>query len=75
MLTRSLDLHATSEKPKDKDWINILLEFLKAYVQDSGKALLINTEDHVAYTASLVKSLKDAAADLDTGTFKLFPVV
>lgn len=69
MLTRSLDLHATSDKPKDKEWINVLLEFLKAYVQDLGKALLINQDDHVAYTTSLVNSLRDAASKLDSGVF------
>lgn len=67
MLTRSLDLHENSNKPKDKDWINVLLEFLKAYVQDSGKALLVTKEDHIAYTTSLVKSLSEAAADLESG--------
>ena len=67
MLTRSLDLHATSDKPKDKDWVNVSLEYLKAYVQDMGKVLLIATEDHVAYTESVVKALRQAAEELDAG--------
>ncbi|KAI0093548.1 trafficking protein particle complex subunit 10 [Irpex rosettiformis] len=66
MLTRSLDLHATSEKPKDKDWVNISLEYLKAYVQDMGRDLLISTDDHVAYTASVVKALRLAAEELES---------
>ena len=72
MLTRSLDLQALSDKPKDQEWINVVLEFLKAYVQDLGKALLINQDDHVAYTTSLVKSLRDAASRLQSGLFQPF---
>ena len=67
MLTRSLDLHTTTDKSKDKDWINVSLEYLKAYVQDMGKDLLITTEDHVAYTASVVKALRAAAEELESG--------
>ncbi len=73
MLTRSLDLHATSEKPKDKDWVNVSLEYLKAYVQDMGKALLIATEDHVAYTENIVKALRQAAEELETGMSGVVP--
>ena len=68
MLTRALDLHSETEKPKDRDWILILLDFLKAYVQDLGKALLITKEDHVAYASSLVESLKASAQSLQAGT-------
>lgn len=64
MLTRALDLHAEAQKPQDKDWILVLLEFLKAYVQDLGKALLITKEDHQAYTSSLVNALGDSARSL-----------
>ncbi|KAI0341805.1 hypothetical protein BDW22DRAFT_1377071 [Trametopsis cervina] len=66
MLTRSLDLHATSQKPRDKEWLNVLLDFLKAYVQDLGKALLITTEDHVAYTTSLVGRLRETSESLES---------
>ncbi|KAF7793103.1 hypothetical protein EIP86_004211 [Pleurotus ostreatoroseus] len=64
MLTQALDLHAQSGKPRDRDWILILLEFLKAYVQDMGKSLLTAKEDHVAYASSLVDVLRDAAQAL-----------
>ena len=69
MLTRALDLHAEAEKPRDRDWITLLLEYLKAYVQDLGKALLITKEDHIAYTSSLIGALSDSARTLKTGTF------
>lgn len=71
MLTRALDLHAEAEKPQDREWILVLLEFLKAYVQDLGKALLITKEDHVAYTSSLVDSLKSSALALQAGAIYL----
>jgi trafficking protein particle complex subunit 10 len=67
MLTKSLDLHTESQKTKDADWIHVVLDYLKAYVQDMGKALLITVEDHVAYTSALVKSLREAASDLESG--------
>ena len=68
MLTRALDLHESVEKPHDKDWLSVLLEYLKAYVHDLGKALLITKDDHVAYTSSLVHALRQAAQSLETGS-------
>ena len=67
MLTRALDLHDSVEKPRDRDWLLILLEYLKAYVQYLGKALLITTDDHVAYTSSLVPALRETALALEAG--------
>ncbi|KIP08175.1 hypothetical protein PHLGIDRAFT_88626 [Phlebiopsis gigantea 11061_1 CR5-6] len=66
MLTRALDLHDSAEKPHDRDWLSILLDYLKAYVHDLGRALLITKEDHVAYTSSLVHALRQAASSLET---------
>ncbi len=68
MLIRALDLHSSAEKPKDREWMVVLLEFLKAYVQDLGKALLITKEDHAAYVTSLINGLKDVAHSLQSGT-------
>ncbi|PSR94078.1 hypothetical protein PHLCEN_2v4506 [Hermanssonia centrifuga] len=66
MLIRALDLHSSAEKPKDREWMVVLLEFLKAYVQDLGKALLITKEDHAAYVTSLINGLKDVAHSLQS---------
>ena len=68
MLTRALDLHDSVERPHDRDWLSILLDYLKAYVHDLGKALLITKEDHTSYTASMVHALREAAASLETGS-------
>lgn len=72
MLTRALDLHALVEKPRDRDWLLILLDYLKAYVQELGKALLITKDDHIAYTSSLVHTLREAALAIDSGTIIVF---
>ncbi|KAI0636805.1 trafficking protein particle complex subunit 10 [Trametes polyzona] len=68
MLNRALDIHASAEKPKDREWIHILLHFLRAYVDDMGMDLLLSTEDKEAYVSQLVAALKDAARDLDAET-------
>lgn len=67
MLTRALDLNESVEKPHDKEWLLVLLDYLKAYVQDLGKALLITKEDHVTYTSSLAQELHKAAVALESG--------
>lgn len=67
MLTKALDLHDSVEKPRDREWLLVLLEYLKAYVHDLGKALLVTKEDHVAYTSSLVRALREAASAVETG--------
>jgi trafficking protein particle complex subunit 10 len=71
MLTRALDLHESVKQPRDRDWLLLLLEYLKAYVQDLGKALLITKDDHIAYTSSLVHALREAAMTIETGSHSL----
>ncbi|KAI8998488.1 trafficking protein particle complex subunit 10 [Trametes punicea] len=68
MLNRALDIHAAAEKPKDREWIHILLHFLRAYVDDLGKDLLLSKQDSEAYVGRLVMALKDAAHELDSDT-------
>ncbi|KAI0327179.1 hypothetical protein GY45DRAFT_1328000 [Cubamyces sp. BRFM 1775] len=68
MLNRALDIHASAEKPRDREWIHILLHFLRAYVDDMGRDLLMNKEDSEAYVAHLVQALNDAARELDADT-------
>ncbi|KAI0831480.1 trafficking protein particle complex subunit 10 [Trametes gibbosa] len=68
MLNRALDIHASAEKVKDREWIHILLHFLRAYVDDTGMDLLLTHDDSQAYVAQLVSALKDAAHALDADT-------
>ncbi|CDO72874.1 hypothetical protein BN946_scf185002.g59 [Trametes cinnabarina] len=68
MLNRALDIHAAAERPRDQEWIHILLHFLRAYVDDMGKDLLMSEEDGEAYISQLIRALKDAANELDSDT-------
>ncbi|KAI0647217.1 trafficking protein particle complex subunit 10 [Trametes meyenii] len=68
MLNRALDIHASTEKPKDREWIHILLHFLRAYVDDVGMDLLLSKEDSEAYVTQLVSVLRAAADELDGDT-------
>jgi trafficking protein particle complex subunit 10 len=67
MLSRALDTHAALQRPKDREWIHILLSFLKAYVEELGKELLMHEDDKKEYVARLVDELHAAAIELDTG--------
>ncbi|OCH95045.1 hypothetical protein OBBRIDRAFT_788779 [Obba rivulosa] len=64
MLTRALELHETVEKAKDRDWIHLVLEFLKAYVDDFGRELIMLDENKEEYISKLLAALKDAAKKL-----------
>ncbi|KAH9945954.1 trafficking protein particle complex subunit 10 [Epithele typhae] len=66
MLNRALDIHASTEKTKDREWIHILLHFLRAYVDGMGRDLLMSEEDSKVYVEGLVASLKDAAQEMDS---------
>jgi hypothetical protein len=68
MLSHALDTHMYLDKPKDSEWIHILLAYLKTYVESAGMELLIHEEDKVAYIYQLVDSLKVSADQLDSGT-------
>ena len=67
MLNRALNIHEAVEKPKDRGWIHVLLHFLRAYVDDGGRDLLLSEEDSKAYVDKLVGALKEAAQNLDNG--------
>lgn len=67
MLSRALDTHAKLHKPKDREWIHILLSFLKAYVDDFGKELLMHEEDKEVYVSQLVNEMRSAVCELDAG--------
>ncbi|KAK0459605.1 uncharacterized protein EV420DRAFT_1307323 [Desarmillaria tabescens] len=64
MLSRALDIHESLEKPKDREWIHILLSFLSTYVEN-GAELLLCEQDALVYVRRLVGELKSAAPELD----------
>ncbi len=72
MLSRALDIHESLEKPKDREWIHILLSFLSIYIE-SGAELLLCEQDAHAYVSRLVGELESAASELDQGIYVFFP--
>ena len=73
MLSRALDTHADLRKPKDKEWIQILLSFLNSYVDGVGMRLLTHEDEKVTYVSSLVEELKSAAQGLKSGELSFLP--
>lgn len=67
MLSRAIDTHAALKKPRDREWIHILLAFLKTYVNDRSTELVMSGENIVEYIAGLVSALREAAEKLDLG--------
>ena len=67
MLSRAIDTHAELQKPKNREWIHILLSFLKAYVESLGDKLLIHEADKSVYVSRLVTEMHTAAKTLDAG--------
>ncbi|KIJ69219.1 hypothetical protein HYDPIDRAFT_80628 [Hydnomerulius pinastri MD-312] len=65
MLSRAIDTHAELQKPHDRDWIHILLAFLKTYVNESSTELIMSKEDIKEYVSRLAIALRDAAEKLD----------
>lgn len=67
MLSRALDTHALTQKGKDGEWVHILLDFLKSYVEHRGADMLIPIDDPEAYVSKFVVALKDVASGIDSG--------
>lgn len=66
MLSRAIDTHAVLKKPHDREWIHILLAFLKTYVNETTLESLV-PHDIDEYVARLVIALREAAENLDSG--------
>ncbi|KAF8652735.1 hypothetical protein AX16_004233 [Volvariella volvacea WC 439] len=65
MLSRALDTHALMSKPKDTEWIHILLSYIKTYVDCEGTDMLLHGQDRVDYLSGLLEQLISAAAALE----------
>lgn len=69
MLSRAIDAHAALEKPRDREWIHILLAFLKTCVNDRSTELVMSDEDITGYISGLMSFLREAAEKLDSGIY------
>ena len=67
MRMQALSIHTSTEQPKDVDWAHIVLDFLKAYVEDMGAELLMDVDDHKAHVTGLIESMQHAAPELQAG--------
>ncbi|KAF9264760.1 hypothetical protein L218DRAFT_979450 [Marasmius fiardii PR-910] len=63
-LCRALETHATLQKPRDREWIHVLLSFMKTYAESAGAELLMSAEDQVTYISHLLNQLTIAADEL-----------
>ncbi|KIJ16879.1 hypothetical protein PAXINDRAFT_162498 [Paxillus involutus ATCC 200175] len=64
MLSRAIDTHADLGRPHDREWIHLLLAFLKTYVNEMNIELIISEEDIKAYVTRLVVALREAVGTL-----------
>lgn len=65
MLSRAIDTHAVLQKPRDQEWIHLLLEFLKTYVNEPTSESL-TSHDINEYVTKLVTALREASEKLDS---------
>ncbi|KAF7322882.1 hypothetical protein HMN09_00067600 [Mycena chlorophos] len=64
MLSLALDTHAQLSKSNDREWIHILLSFLKTRVETAGMDMLMHEEDSIEYISKLVQAMKTSATQL-----------
>ncbi|KAF5391403.1 hypothetical protein D9757_001971 [Collybiopsis confluens] len=65
MLSKALETHTAAGKAKDREWIHILLSFLKTFAESGGAELLIPEENKVQYVSRLMDLLANAVSELD----------
>jgi hypothetical protein len=65
MLSRALQVHHSLDKSKDREWIHVLLAFLKTYVDGLGAESLFPQGDKIISVDYLVQEMKKAASALD----------
>ncbi|TFY76964.1 hypothetical protein EWM64_g7048 [Hericium alpestre] len=65
MLLRAIQTYDQGENAKDQQWINVALSFLRSYVTDLGKDLLMQEGDNTIYVDNIVQSLRAAVRNVD----------
>jgi hypothetical protein len=68
VLSRALDIHAELENPQDREWIHILLAYLRTCTNDTSKELTSEVDEEKSVT-QLIRALHTAAASLDSGVY------
>jgi len=64
MLSQAINVHALAGTNRDKQWVNIVLKYLKLWSSGSIGESLTRQDDSAMYIANLVESLKLAVDEL-----------
>jgi hypothetical protein len=65
MLSQAIHVYALAGTNRDKQWVNIVLKYLKLWSNGSIDESLTHQDDSPTYIANLVESLKLAVERLD----------
>ncbi|KAI6036383.1 trafficking protein particle complex subunit 10 [Pisolithus microcarpus] len=65
MLSRAIDTHTLLQKSRDREWIQLLLAFLRTYVTETSSEPLIS-HDINHYVTKLVTALREDSEKLDS---------
>jgi hypothetical protein len=66
MFCRALDIYSTMNKTKDREWVHLVLSFLKSYTDGMEEEFLV-TDGKRAPIEKLVKELVNVAGSLEEG--------
>jgi hypothetical protein len=67
MLSRALDTLAESSQPKSREWINLLLSFLRTYVDCADLQSFMYEDRGTLFISELLDCLKRGAEEFDSG--------
>jgi hypothetical protein len=67
MLGRAVTAHADVGRPRDREWVLGALAYLRAYVEELGREVMMPDEDKRQWLGALVREVQEAAEGLDLG--------
>ncbi|EIW85047.1 hypothetical protein CONPUDRAFT_47585 [Coniophora puteana RWD-64-598 SS2] len=66
MLCRAINVHKSLNKPHNREWIYMLLDFFKAYIPDTNRELSPLDQDGLSSLSTLVNHVVTSAKELDS---------
>jgi hypothetical protein len=73
MLSQAIDVYSLVSTARDKQWVNIVLAYLKLYSGGSNHELLTHQTDSTAYITNVVDSLKTVVDTLSERSLSFVP--
>jgi len=64
MLSQAINVYAVAGTARDKQWVNIVLTYLKLFSSGFNGESLTHREDNTSYVTNLVDSLKAVVDEL-----------